>query len=172
SLGSDYELLNVGVKPYPCCRYMHAPMDALFKLIEAEDINHEDVENVTVNIAEPGIKLIGDPTNTYPQSFVDCQFSMPFGAALALVYRDDSIETFFDAIDGGVSDDVKRIIDRTTVSPADWIEDVYPDQWPAEVTVETTSGTYSARTEYARGEPEAPLSWEELVEKYEELTEP
>jgi 2-methylcitrate dehydratase PrpD len=171
-LGSDYELLNVGIKPYPCCRYMHAPLDGLFELIEAEDIHHEDVEQVTVNIARPGIKLIGDPTNTYPQSFVDCQFSMPFGAALALVYRDDGIETFFDAIEGGVDDDVKRIIDRTTVSEADWIEDVYPDQWPAEVTVETDADTYSIRTEYARGEPENPLSWPELVEKYEELTEP
>jgi 2-methylcitrate dehydratase PrpD len=171
-LSTDYELLNVGIKPYPCCRYMHAPMDALFELIEAEDIHHEDVEHVTVNIAKPGIRLIGDPTNTYPQSFVDCQFSMPFGAALALVYRDDSIETFFDAIDGGVSDDIKRIIDRTTVSDADWIEDVYPDQWPAEVTIETESDTYSVRMEYARGEPENPLTWSELVEKYEELTEP
>lgn len=171
-LGSEYELLNVGVKPYPCCRYMHAPLDALFDLIEREDIDHTEVEEVTVYIAKPGIKLIGDPTNTYPQSFVDCQFSMPFGAALALVYGDDSIETFFDAIEGGVNDDVKRIIDRTTVSDADWIEAVYPEQWPAEVTVETESGTHTARVEYSRGEPENQLSWAELVEKYEELTEP
>jgi 2-methylcitrate dehydratase PrpD len=171
-LGTDYELLNVGIKPYPCCRYMHAPLDALFEMVEREDIHHEDVESVTVNIAESGIQLIGNPTNTYPQSFVDCQFSMPFGAALALVYRDDSIETFFDAIDGGVSDEVKRIIDRTTVSGTDWIEEAYPEKWPAEVTIETGSATYSARVEYARGEPEKPLPWDELVEKYEELTEP
>lgn len=171
-LGADHELLNVGIKPYPCCRYMHAPLDALFELIGSETIHHKDVESVTVNIAESGIDLIGNPTNTYPQSFVDCQFSMPFGAALALVYRDDSIETFFDAINGGVSDETKRIIDRTTVRGADWIEDAYPEKWPAEVIVETASETYSARVEYARGEPEKPLSWSELVEKYEELTEP
>jgi 2-methylcitrate dehydratase PrpD len=171
-LGEEYELLNVGIKPYPCCRYMHAPLDALFQLVEEEDIDHEAVESVTVNIAGPGIKLTGAPTNTYPQSFVDCQFSMPFGAALALVYRDGGVETFFDAIEGGVNDDVKRIINVTTVTEADWIEDAYPEQWPAEVTIETDSGTYSRRTEYAKGEPENPLSWDELVEKYEELTEP
>lgn len=171
-LGADHELLNVGIKPYPCCRYMHAPLDAFFELIETETIHHKDIESVTINIAESGIDLIGNPTNTYPQSFVDCQFSMPFGAALALVYRDDSIETFFDAINGGVSDEAKRIIDRTTVRGADWIEDAYPEKWPAEVIVETASETYSARVEYARGEPEKPLSWSELVEKYEELTEP
>ncbi|MFB6165031.1 MAG: MmgE/PrpD family protein [Haloarculaceae archaeon] len=171
-LGTDYELLNVGVKPYPCCRYMHAPLDALFELIDEADIAHEDVEGVTVNIASAGIDLIGDPTNRYPQSFVDCQFSMPFGAALALVYRDDGVETFFDAIEGGVNDDVKRIIDLTTVSEADWIEEVYPDRWPAKVTVETADGTYARQVDYARGEPENALSWEELVEKYDELTVP
>lgn len=67
---------------------------------------------------------------------------------------------------------MKWIIDRTTVSEADWIEEVYPDQWPAEVTIETDADTYSIRREYARGEPENSLSWSELVEKYEELTEP
>jgi 2-methylcitrate dehydratase PrpD len=171
-LGSEYELLNVGLKPYPCCRYMHAPLDVLFELVESEDIDHEDVEGVTVNIASPGIDLIGDPTNTYPQSFVDAQFSMPFGVALALVARDGSVEAFFDAIEGGVSEEMKRVIDRTTVSEADWIEEAYPERWPAEVTVETARGTYSGRTDYARGEPENPLSWEATVEKYEELTEP
>lgn len=173
TLGESYELLNVGVKPYPCCRYMHAPLDVLFELVEEEDIDHEDVEAVTVNIASPGIKLVGNPTNTYPQSFVDCQFSMPFGVALALVNRDGGVETFFDAIEGGeVSDDVKRIIDLTTVTEAEWIEDAYPDQWPAAVTVTTESETYTGRTEYAKGEPENPLSWAELDEKYEELTVP
>jgi 2-methylcitrate dehydratase PrpD len=172
-LGEEYELLNVGVKPYPCCRYMHAPLDVLFELVDEEDIDHEDVESVTVNIAKPGVKLTGDPTNPYPKSFVDCQFSMPFGAALALVYHDGGVETFLGAIENGeVDDDIKRIIDVTTVSTTDWIADAFPQQWPAEVTVETTSGTYSGRTEYARGEPENPMSWEEIVEKYEELTEP
>lgn len=172
-LGEEYELLNVGVKPYPCCRYMHAPLDVLFELLEAENIDHNAVEEVTVNIASPGIKLVGDPTNTYPQSFVDCQFSMPFGVGLALVYRDGGVDTFLEAIeDGEVNDDVKRIIDRTTVMEADWIEDAYPDQWPAEITVTAESNTHTSRTEYAKGEPENPLSWPELVEKYEELTEP
>jgi len=172
SLGEEYELLNVGIKPYPCCRYMQAPMDILLDLIKSEGIDHEDVESVTVNIASPGIDLVGDPSNTYPQSFVDCQFSMPFGVALPLVYGDATVDSFFDAIEGGVNDDIKRIIDVTTVTEVDWIEQAYPDTWPAEVTVETTSGTYSGQAEYARGEPENPLSWEELVEKFNELTYP
>lgn len=171
-LGKEYELLRVGIKPYPCCRYMHTPIDVLFELMKGGDINHEDVEEVIVKIVGPGVKITGDPTNRYPQSMVDGQFSMPFGAALALVYRDCGIEAFLDAIEGGVNDDIKRIIDVTTVTETDWIDDAYPERWPAEVTVKTKSGTYSGQTEYAKGDPENPLSWEELVEKYENLTEP
>lgn len=171
-LGETYELENVAIKPYPCCRYMHAPLDALFDLVDRHDIDHAAVERVDVEMASPGIELTGDPTNRYPQTVVDCQFSMPFGAALALVHRDDSVDAFLEAAEGGVSEPLKRIIDLTTVSEADWIEAAYPEQWPAAVTVETTEGTYTARTEYARGEPENPLSWEDLVGKYEQLTEP
>lgn len=172
-LGETFELLNVAVKPYPCCRYMHAPLDTLFRLVEDEGIEPEDVESVTVNMASPGIDITGNPTNTYPESFVDCQFSMPFGAALALVHGDAGVDTFFEAFDDGdIDDEIRRLIDVTTVTEAEWIEDAYPELWPAEVTVETGSGTVSGRTEYAKGEPENPLSWDELVEKYEALTVP
>lgn len=171
-LGKEYELLNVGIKPYPCCRYMHAPMDVLFELAEREEIEPDEIERVTVNIATPGIKLTGDPTNTYPQSFVDCQFSMPFGAALVLARRDAGVDTFSEAIENGIDDELKRLIDTTTVEAAEWTEEAYPERWSAEVAIETNSQTYTGRTEFARGEPENPLSWDELVGKYEELTEP
>lgn len=171
-LGEDYEILNVGIKPYPVCRYMHAPLDVLFELVAEESIDPAGVEEITVNIVSPGVSLVGNPTDEYPQSFVDAQFSMPFGTALALVHQDDGIETFYDAVEGGVGDDMKRIIDVTTVSEGDWTEAAYPEQWRAKITIETTSGTHTGRTEYAKGEPENPLSWADLVEKYEGLTEP
>lgn len=171
-LNEEYELSNTAVKPYPCCRYMHSAIDALLALTENEDIDPESVESVTVRIPSAGIDLTGNPTNTYPQSFVDAQFSMPFGAALVICRRDAGVDAFLDEVEGGVADDVKRIIDRTTVTDAAWIDDLYPEQWPAEVEVRTTEEIYERRTHHSKGEPENPLSAAELRAKYEELTEP
>jgi len=172
-LGETYEILNTGVKPYPCCRYMHGPLDVLLELATEHDIAHDDVTKVTIYISSSGVKLVGNPTNAYPRSLVDCQFSLPFGTALALVYRDAGIDTFLEGYDDGdVSEELRRIIDRTTVTSTEWIEAAYPERWPVEVTIETTTETYTGSIEYPKGEPENPLSWDELVEKYTRLTEP
>ncbi|WP_129113538.1 MmgE/PrpD family protein [Halegenticoccus tardaugens] len=171
-LGDDYELLKVGVKPYPCCRYMHAPMDLLFDVAASEGVDPADVESVRVRIATPGVELVGHPANAYPESFVDAQFSMPFGAALVLGRGDAGVDAFLDAVEGGVPDDLRELIDRTAVESAAWIDEAYPEKWASDVVVETDDGTYEAAAEYARGEPENPLSRDELVAKFDELAEP
>lgn len=171
-LGTTYELLETGIKPYPCCRYMHASLDLLLELAEVEGIDPGDVESVTVSIPSTGYTIIGDPTNAYPQSFVDAQFNMAFGAALALGRGAADVDAFQTAVESGVPDDLARLVDRTTVTTADWIDDSFPETWSAEVVIETGSETHRARTDFSRGEPENPLSWEALVEKYESLTEP
>lgn len=171
-LGETYELMNTAIKPYPVCRYMHGPLDALFDLVDDVDVEPEAVESITITIPTAGYTLIGDPADRYPQSFVDAQFSMPFGAAFALTEQDDGVDAFLDAVEGDVDDEIKRLIDVTTVDTAAHIDDAYPEKWVSEVTVTATGETYERSTDYPRGEPEKPLSWDELVDKFEALVEP
>ena len=42
-LGEVWEIMSSGVKPYPCCRGIHAPLDAVFKLLSKHQI---DVRNI------------------------------------------------------------------------------------------------------------------------------
>ena len=171
-LGEEWETLRTGLKPYPCCRYMHNALDQLLEIAANEDVSPDEVESVRVLMPAAGVSLTGNPTNTYPQSFVDGQFSMPFGAGLAFARRSATVDDFIDEIDGGVSDEVRRIIDRTTVESGGWVAEAFPEKWAVEVTVETVDGTHTRESDFARGEPENPMTWEEVVEKYESLTEP
>lgn len=171
-LGEEWETTRTGLKPYPCCRYMHNALDQLLEIAETEDVDVQEIESVHVCMPEAGVKLTGDPTNTYPLSFVDGQFSMPFGAGLAFARRSAGVDDFIDEIEGGVSDDVKRVIDRTTVDSGGWVAEAFPEKWAVEVTVATASETYTRQSDFARGEPENPMTWAEVVEKYESLTEP
>ncbi len=86
-LGSIWETLKIGVKPYPSCRYTHAAIDGLLALCREKGWSADDILEVTIGLHRNGITLTGAPLaeKRRPQSVVDGQFSMPFTAAIALL---------------------------------------------------------------------------------------
>ena len=53
------------------------------------------------------------------------------------------------------------------------LEKESPQKWPSLVTITTKSGRkYSAEIEFPNGDPENPLSWEELIQKFKILAAP
>lgn len=86
-LGSTWETLRIGVKPYPSCRYTHAAIDGLLSLKRGLDLAAEDVERITVGLHRNGITLVGAPLSEKRRtlSIVQGQFSMPFVAAAAIL---------------------------------------------------------------------------------------
>jgi 2-methylcitrate dehydratase PrpD len=92
--------------------------------------------------------------------------------ALALARSDPSVDDFVEGVEDGVDDEVRRLIDLTDVRTAEWIDQAYPQKWISTVAVETDAKTHKRTVEFPRGEPENPLSWEELVGKFDDLVEP
>ena len=60
-LGERWETLRIAIKPYPSCRYSHAPVDALIALRGEHGIDWRDVESVEVGVSRTGWDIIGDP---------------------------------------------------------------------------------------------------------------
>ena len=85
-LGDIYETMNIGVKPYPSCRYTHAAIDGLLTLRAECGLELADFREVTIGLHRNGIVLTGAPLveKRRPRSVVDGQFSMPFTAAVAI----------------------------------------------------------------------------------------
>lgn len=170
NLGVEYETLKTGIKPYPCCRYMHAALDLLLSAYHEDRVDPTDVTSVTINLPSPGISLVESPADVYPSSFVDAQFSMRFGTALALTTGDAGVDSFISTVNEPYSDRFIELYSNTEVAPADDIEAAYPEVWAARVILETESGSIELFSENARGEPENKLSDAELFEKFTELT--
>jgi 2-methylcitrate dehydratase PrpD len=168
-VGDRSAVLETALKPYPCCRYMHAALDALVEM--AESVGPEDVERVLVDLPGPGVRLTGDPVDRKrrPANLVDCQFSMPFGAALALDRGRADLPAFLDAQDD-LSDPVLRaLMDATEVTTTSAVADPFPERWAARVVVETRRGRRERTVEVARGEPEDPLDWPAVEAKFDSL---
>ena len=84
-LGSSYETMKIGVKPYPSCRYTHAAIDAIIAMRREHNLTPDQIKRVEIGLHRNGITLTGDAaTKRHPRSIVGGQFSMFFTGALAL----------------------------------------------------------------------------------------
>jgi 2-methylcitrate dehydratase PrpD len=170
-IGSQYEILRTSIKPHACCRYMQPPIDAILKIVKENDLSPEKVEKVKVGILRAGAQLIAEPLEEKytPQSIVDAQFSMPFGAAVAILFRKAGLGEFH--LSNIRSEEVRRMMRRVECVTDPDLEKTFPKQWCATAGIFTRDGKrYFTKVEYCKGDPENPLSWDELIEKFHDLS--
>ena len=170
-IGSQFEILRTSVKPHACCRYMQPPIDAVLKIVKENDLRPEQVEKVRVGLLRAGAPLIAEPMEKKysPQSIVDAQFSMPFGAAVALLYRKAGLGEF--QLSKIRSEEVKRMMRQVECVMDPDLDKTFPKQWCATAEIFTKDEKrYFAKVEYRKGDPENPLSWEEMIEKFHDLS--
>ena len=96
SLGSRWETLAVGFKPYPCCHYSHAYVDAARRLRDAHGIDADAVVDVECRVPAGEVPIICEPAEAKraPRTDYDAKFSLPFTLAAAFVDGRVRVETF------------------------------------------------------------------------------
>lgn len=169
-LGKTFEILETSVKPHACCRYMQAPIDGLIELATAHDIRPEQIARIEVAVLEAGWPLVCEPRKRKysPSNIVDAQFSMPFGAAVALRYRAAGLDQFSD--ENLSSPQIKSLMGRVVLAKDIRIEKNFPVEWPARVEIHLTNGKkFEKFVRFPKGDPKNPLSWEELSAKFRSL---
>jgi len=170
-IGVDFEILRTSLKPHACCRYMQPAIDGILKIVIENNLQPDRVENVRLGILRAGFPIVVEPKEIKynPKSIVDAQFSMPFGAAVAILYRKAGLNEFH--LSKIRSEEVKRMMDRVECIEDPDLEKAYPKQWCATVEILTKDGKrYFKKVEYCKGDPENPLSWDEVIEKFYDLS--
>ena len=170
-LGDEYLITRTGIKPHACCRYKQGPIDCLIDIRNTHGLEADDVEEVTVGVLSGGFKLVASPeeAKANPKTVVDMQFSMPFGAAVALAYGRASLEEYAD----GVPDrpEISRILPRVKCVTDPELDAHFPREFRAWAEVSTADGRrLRSDIRYPKGDPENALSWAEMKEKFAVLT--
>ncbi len=171
--GNPHKVMEASIKPHSCCRYKQGPIDGILKIMREENLQPTDVEKVTLGILKAGFPIVAEPEELKrnPRTVVDAQFSMPFGAALAMIYGRASLDEYVQ--EKVRSPQIKDIMDRVYCREDPELEKEFPKKWPASVEIVTKKGDrHSAKIEYPKGDPENPLSWDELIKKFETLVAP
>jgi len=165
--------MRTSIKPHSCCRYKQGPIDGILEIMNENQLLAADIEKVTLGILKTGMPIVVQPEEQKynPKTVVDAQFSMPFGAAVAVLYGKASLDEYTQ--EKVESDEVKEMMRRILCVEDQEIEKEFPRKWPASVTISTKDGKeFSTRIDYPKGDPENPLSWDELTNKFRGLVKP
>ena len=172
-LGEVFHITRTSVKPHSCCRYNQGPIDCVLDLASEHEIKASDVQEIRVGILSAGWNTVAAPEEEKrnPQSVVDMQFSMPFAAAVALLYGRASLPEY--APEVATRPEVKDLMARVTCVKDPALDAQFPRHWPAWAEVSTSDGrTLRSETAYPKGDPENPLSWDEMRQKFADLSAP
>jgi 2-methylcitrate dehydratase PrpD len=161
-----HEIDRTAFKPYPCCRYMHAAIDQLAAIVRERKLDAASVERVRIALPEAGMRLCAHPEKQKrsPRSIVDAQFSMYYTAAAALAWG----TVRWDDFARRDAPEIAALIARVTVERDPAVDALVPAM---AALVEVDAGDVRERrlARGPRGEPESPLEWPELIEKFEGL---
>lgn len=168
---SGFEILNVSIKPYPCCRALHGAIDLVRDLRVEPSFRVEDVAQVEVFTGNRKAFLFEPvaPDATHKR----CQFSIPFVTACALLDGHVGESSFEPA--RIAADDVQRLQlkVRCAFDPAlEFNPNGFASHFrPSRLSVTMTDGTILVReTVSPRGSPMNPLSEDELRAKFDAWT--
>jgi len=152
-------------------RFKHAPIDGILKIVKEQDLKPEEIKKIKLGILSVAFPAIVEPVEVKynPRSVSVAQFSMPYGAAISILKRRASLEEYEEKyLD---SKEVNNLMQRVECFRDPSLDAAFPTQWPATIQIETSDGkTLEIFVPHPKGDPENPLSWRELEEKFRQLS--
>lgn len=169
-LGTVFELMNTGVKPYPSCRYGHAGIDAVLALRAEHDLRPDEIDGITYGLSRAGLLLVGAPIEHKrdPRNVVDAQFSAPLVLSAALVQGGmgwDSYARLHDPV-------IRALLPKIDCIHDPEIEAEFPTNMSGRVTIAARGHVFSHKVIVPLGEPSNFLTGEALHGKFMGLAAP
>ena len=167
-LGEDYNISRITFKNYGCCGHAFAAIDGALALRDRHSIDPSGIENIRVDGYSATVNICGNNKHTTAN---EGKFSVPYLVATALTHGGASLEAFTEA----------RLTDPNTTALAakvdvrldHGIDAEFPSRRAARVNIKMRDGRFFEHYQPTRrGDPDSPLSNDELDNKFMELTRP
>lgn len=160
TLGEEWAIAENYFKPYPSCRYTHAPLDALREAIDGETVDPDSVDRVVVATFSNGTDMDHDE----PTTMTGAKFSTPYVLAR---YLQDGELLLTDFDDDAITEgSVRELAARVELVHDEAFEAAFSESWGARVTLELTDGqTLTGKREFPRGDYRDPIPEEEYRER-------
>ncbi|MEQ8951128.1 MmgE/PrpD family protein, partial [Parvibaculum sp.] len=159
---APWQLLRTSIKPWPSCRHTHPTIDAgeeLRSRLTEDRVSAEEIEEIEVETYQAALDVCDRPVAT---SDYEAKFSLQHSIAAALLCPTVDFEAFGEAARARC----RALASSVKLRLAEPWASAYPVSWGGRVTLRLRNGgEYIAEREHARGDPEAPLSRDQMIEK-------
>lgn len=168
---------DVYLKTYASCRHTHPAIEAALYLRKwimgnqmSLDVIRKSLPTMIKSINVDAYKLaVFGHDHTDVHGIGSAKMSMPFSVALAICEGSAGMEMFTEEM---LTDEViQAVAKKVTVSEDERLSALVPVKRASVLTVTMNDGrTFSHRVDYPKGEPENPLTEQELEQKFVSLT--
>ncbi|MFC1815650.1 MmgE/PrpD family protein [Thermodesulfobacteriota bacterium] len=168
-LGNPFHIFSpgVGIKKYPCVASTHPAIDATLHIIRKYDISPAEVEGVQCGVKEIRPKMLLYPE---PKTPLEGKFSLPFLIAVAILDRKVSLKQFKE--EQIFHPEIRKLLRKITISVHPELVEGESSKYSTIIAINLKDGRkYQKKVDKARGLPDQPLSWDELLDKYRDCAQ-
>jgi 2-methylcitrate dehydratase PrpD len=163
--GSTLGIQKIYVKPYAACRHAHPSIEGMLEIRSKYKILEKEIDHVIIRTYKA---VIGKHDHNEIFGISSAKMSIPFSAALSLVLGQAGINDFCD--ENLKNHEINSLMKRIKVYSEAELTSLVPNKRAAIVEVYTKNGRkLTKRVDYPKGEPENPLSDDELKVKFTDL---
>jgi len=167
-LGQSFTIERMTFKNHAACGHIHAAIDGVLALRTEHRLTPDDIAAIHVGSFQKAHEICG---NMNPQTIFEAKFSLPYCAAMMIREGRVRLDAFSD--EWLQDQPLRDLIAKVDVSVDADIDAGFPKRRAAKVTIETTQGdTLEHFSPTRKGDPDNPLSDDELAEKFVEITNP
>ena len=162
---SPLAITQIYMKTYAACRHTHPAIEAALTLRKKYDVNPTDIVSIEVE----AYKLaVAGHDHTDILGISSAKMSLPFSVALALCTGSAGMEAYNE---NNVADkDILLLTKKVRVTESEELSALVPQKRASVLHLTLVDGTeFSHRVDYPKGEPENPLTDEEIEEKFVSL---
>ncbi len=167
NLSKSFLFEKIYFKPYPSCRYVHYAVEAVFNILKQNpNLDYRDI--VKINVKTHKNAKQGSDIPDY-KSVLHARLSIQYGIATALVRRSASLKDYTEEAIRNKT--VKDVALKVNIQVDPQLQRLYPDPRPMVVEIIDKNGNlFKSRVDYPKGDPENPMSFEDIKEKFCQLT--
>lgn len=170
TLGRKWEMKDTSIKVHACCRFAGPVADCALDLY-GQGVRAKDVKAILAKVCDFSIRVLCTPPEPkyHPTTHVDAQFSLPYVVAVAICKNRTGPDEFKE--EAFCDPEVIKLAEKVTWELDPAAEAVYPKAYPATLVATLSDGRqFTSHVDYPKGDPENPVSMEEIVDKFNLLT--
>ncbi len=168
-LGDKFLINQCGYKAFPTEALTHQPITAALEVMQENSIDPKGVTEILVETTTRGADILSDPSKYKPTTKETADHSLPYCIAV-VVAKGNVLPSDFE--EEALRDPfVWSLLDKIKVVANPEIDALFPKAKRAIVTIKTSKGEFKKQEDFAKGQPERPLSEEELISKFKANSE-